>query len=117
MVKYEDELDLLAIVDVSHTEDEGQASVRLHHNKSGALLKKIALQEPWDVVGITQYSHSPQPQPSPAPSHPTPYPEYYLELSTFLSYRPTVMKSTSTGTRSFTLNKRGTTATAAMFTR
>ncbi|KAF4086977.1 hypothetical protein AMELA_G00090600 [Ameiurus melas] len=53
MVKYEDELDLLAIVDVSHREDEGQASVRLHHNKSGALLKKIALQEPWDVT----YSH------------------------------------------------------------
>ncbi|MCI4378487.1 hypothetical protein PGIGA_G00216470 [Pangasianodon gigas] len=53
MVKYEDELDLLAIVDVSHTENEGQASVRLHHNKSGALLKKIALQEPWDVT----YSH------------------------------------------------------------
>lgn len=59
MVKYEDELDLLAIVEVSHTEDEGRASVHLHHNKSGALLKKIALQEPWDVVGITQYSYSP----------------------------------------------------------
>lgn len=59
MVKYEDELDLLAIVDVSHAEDEGQASVRLHHNKSGALLKKIALQEPWDVVGITQCSYLP----------------------------------------------------------
>ncbi|XP_058247533.1 DDB1- and CUL4-associated factor 17 isoform X2 [Hemibagrus wyckioides] len=53
MVKYEDELDLLAIVDVSHIEDEGQASVRLHNNKSGALLKKIPLQEPWDVT----YSH------------------------------------------------------------
>ncbi|KAF5905859.1 DDB1- and CUL4-associated factor 17, partial [Clarias magur] len=49
MVKYEDELDLLAIVEISHTEHEGQASVRLHHNKSGALLKRIALEEPWDV--------------------------------------------------------------------
>ncbi|KAF7709549.1 DDB1- and CUL4-associated factor 17 [Silurus meridionalis] len=53
MVKYEDELDLLAVVDVKHTENEGQASVRLHHNKSGVLLKKIVLQEPWDVT----YSH------------------------------------------------------------
>lgn len=55
MVKYEDELDLLAIVDVSHTEDDGQAHVCLHHNTSGMLLKKIALQEPWDVVGVPQY--------------------------------------------------------------
>ncbi|TSM68893.1 DDB1- and CUL4-associated factor 17 [Bagarius yarrelli] len=53
MVKYEDELDLLAIVDVRNTEDEGQASVRLYHNQSGTLLKKIILQEPWDVT----YSH------------------------------------------------------------
>lgn len=61
MVKYEDELDLLAIVDVSNAEDVGQANVRLHHNKNGALLKKIALQEPWDVVGITLCSFSPSP--------------------------------------------------------
>uniref|UniRef100_A0AAY5EHR3 DDB1- and CUL4-associated factor 17 n=1 Tax=Electrophorus electricus TaxID=8005 RepID=A0AAY5EHR3_ELEEL len=52
MVKYEDELDLLAIVDVSHTEDEGQANVRLHDNKNGALMKRISLKEPWDVVSI-----------------------------------------------------------------
>ncbi|XP_035378837.1 DDB1- and CUL4-associated factor 17 isoform X4 [Electrophorus electricus] len=50
MVKYEDELDLLAIVDVSHTEDEGQANVRLHDNKNGALMKRISLKEPWDVT-------------------------------------------------------------------
>lgn len=87
MVKYEDELDLLAIVDVGHTEDEGQASVRLHHNKSGALLKKIPLQEPWDVVGITQCSY-------------LSFPEQCLQLSTFVFfYRPTAMKSTSTGTQ------------------
>lgn len=61
MVKYEDELDLLAIVDVSYTEDVGQASVRLHHNKTGVLLKRIVLQEPWDVVGIKQCSHAPTP--------------------------------------------------------
>ncbi|XP_062861540.1 DDB1- and CUL4-associated factor 17 [Trichomycterus rosablanca] len=53
MVKYEDELDLLAVVDVSHSGDEGQACVRLHHNKSGELLQKTVLQEPWDVT----YSH------------------------------------------------------------
>ncbi|XP_076858875.1 DDB1- and CUL4-associated factor 17 [Brachyhypopomus gauderio] len=50
MVKYEDELDLLAIVDVRHTEDEGQANVRLHDNKNGALMKKISLKESWDVT-------------------------------------------------------------------
>uniref|UniRef100_A0A3B4CU12 DDB1- and CUL4-associated factor 17 n=1 Tax=Pygocentrus nattereri TaxID=42514 RepID=A0A3B4CU12_PYGNA len=54
MAKYEDELDLLAIVDVSPTEEDvGQASVRLHDNKSGVLMKRIALEEPWDVT----YSH------------------------------------------------------------
>lgn len=51
MAKYEDELDLLAIVDVKPTEEDvGQASVRFHDNKSGVLMKKITLQEPWDVV-------------------------------------------------------------------
>lgn len=73
MVKYEDELDLLAIVDVSHIEDEGQASVRLHNNKSGALLKKIALQEPWDVVSITQHPFTFAPS------------EQYLQLPFFLT--------------------------------
>uniref|UniRef100_A0A8B9LXL4 DDB1 and CUL4 associated factor 17 n=1 Tax=Astyanax mexicanus TaxID=7994 RepID=A0A8B9LXL4_ASTMX len=54
MAKYEDELDLLAIVDVSPTaEDVGQASVRLYDNKSGGLMKRITLNEPWDVT----YSH------------------------------------------------------------
>ncbi|XP_066497338.1 DDB1- and CUL4-associated factor 17 [Hoplias malabaricus] len=54
MVKYEDELDLLAIVDVKSTaEDVGQASIRLHDNKCGDLMKRIVLEEPWDVT----YSH------------------------------------------------------------
>ncbi|KAL7881814.1 hypothetical protein AOLI_G00086630 [Acnodon oligacanthus] len=54
MAKYEDELDLLAIVDVSPTEEDvGQAGVCLHDNKSGVLMKRIALEEPWDVT----YSH------------------------------------------------------------
>ncbi|XP_072541959.1 DDB1- and CUL4-associated factor 17 [Salminus brasiliensis] len=54
MAKYEDELDLLAILDVSPTtEDVGQASVRLYDNKNGSLMKRITLKEPWDVT----YSH------------------------------------------------------------
>ena len=53
MAKYEDELDLLDNGDVSPTEEEvGQASVRLHDNKRGVLMKRIALEEPWDVVSI-----------------------------------------------------------------
>ncbi|NP_001138261.1 DDB1- and CUL4-associated factor 17 [Danio rerio] len=53
MVKYEDELDLLAVVDITHAEDEGQARLRLHDNKTGALMKRVPLEEPWDVT----YSH------------------------------------------------------------
>ncbi len=50
MVKYEDELDLLAVVDITHAEDEGQAHLRLHDNKTGVLIKRVPLKEPWDVV-------------------------------------------------------------------
>ncbi|XP_043085511.1 DDB1- and CUL4-associated factor 17 isoform X2 [Puntigrus tetrazona] len=53
MVKYEDELDLLAVVAITHTEDEGQAHLQLHDNKTGVLLKRVPLKEPWDVT----YSH------------------------------------------------------------
>uniref|UniRef100_A0A8C1TAK3 Ddb1 and cul4 associated factor 17 n=1 Tax=Cyprinus carpio TaxID=7962 RepID=A0A8C1TAK3_CYPCA len=53
MVKYEDELDLLAVVDITQTEDEGQAHLRLHDNKTGLLMKRVPLKEPWDVT----YSH------------------------------------------------------------
>uniref|UniRef100_A0A667YPW0 Ddb1 and cul4 associated factor 17 n=1 Tax=Myripristis murdjan TaxID=586833 RepID=A0A667YPW0_9TELE len=47
MVEYEDELDLLAVV-VTEGEGEGRAEVRLHDNKSGKLLRKLHLVEPWD---------------------------------------------------------------------
>ncbi|KAJ8012780.1 hypothetical protein DPEC_G00046430 [Dallia pectoralis] len=53
MVEYEDELDLLAVVEVTQSEDEGQAHIRLHDNHTGALLKRIPLVESWDVT----YSH------------------------------------------------------------
>ncbi|XP_016414586.1 DDB1- and CUL4-associated factor 17-like [Sinocyclocheilus rhinocerous] len=53
MVKYEDELDLLAVVDITQTEDEGQAHLHLHDNKTGLLMKRVPLKEPWDVT----YSH------------------------------------------------------------
>uniref|UniRef100_A0A671QJ80 DDB1 and CUL4 associated factor 17 n=1 Tax=Sinocyclocheilus anshuiensis TaxID=1608454 RepID=A0A671QJ80_9TELE len=53
MVKYEDELDLLAVVDITQTEDEGQAHLRLHDNKTGVLMKRVPLKELWDVT----YSH------------------------------------------------------------
>ncbi|XP_030642588.1 DDB1- and CUL4-associated factor 17 [Chanos chanos] len=53
MLKYEDELDLLAVVDVTQSEDEGKARVRLHDNKSGEMMKIVPLKESWDVT----YSH------------------------------------------------------------
>uniref|UniRef100_A0A3P8Z1F3 DDB1- and CUL4-associated factor 17 n=1 Tax=Esox lucius TaxID=8010 RepID=A0A3P8Z1F3_ESOLU len=53
MVEYEDELDLLAVVEVTHREDEGHAHIRLHDNHTGALLKSVPLVESWDVT----YSH------------------------------------------------------------
>ncbi|RXN07153.1 DDB1- and CUL4-associated factor 17 [Labeo rohita] len=49
MVKYEDELDLLAVVEISHMEHEGQAHLQLHDNKTGVLIKRVPLKEPWDV--------------------------------------------------------------------
>ncbi|XP_071378882.1 DDB1- and CUL4-associated factor 17 [Centroberyx affinis] len=48
MVEYEDELDLLAVVVTDGEEGESRAKVRLHDNKSGALLRTVRLVEPWD---------------------------------------------------------------------
>ncbi|KAJ8416852.1 hypothetical protein AAFF_G00327300 [Aldrovandia affinis] len=53
MVEYEDELDLLAVVEVAHREEEGKAHVRIHDNQTGMFLKKVPLVESWDVT----YSH------------------------------------------------------------
>ncbi|KAM4024850.1 DDB1- and CUL4-associated factor 17 isoform 2-T2 [Anomaloglossus baeobatrachus] len=49
-VMYEDELDLLMVVAVTHTEEDGVAHVDLHCNGTGRILKKIKLQEFWDVT-------------------------------------------------------------------
>uniref|UniRef100_A0AAY4AYW3 DDB1- and CUL4-associated factor 17 n=1 Tax=Denticeps clupeoides TaxID=299321 RepID=A0AAY4AYW3_9TELE len=49
-VEYEDELDLLAVVDITHVEEEGKANVRLHDNQNGALMKTVPLLESWDVT-------------------------------------------------------------------
>ncbi|KAM5152681.1 DDB1- and CUL4-associated factor 17 isoform 2-T2 [Mantella aurantiaca] len=49
-VVYEDELDLLTVVAVTQTESEGKAHVNLHCNDTGKLMKKIILQESWDVT-------------------------------------------------------------------
>ncbi|KAG7464008.1 hypothetical protein MATL_G00182730 [Megalops atlanticus] len=53
LVEYEDELDLLAVVEVTHREDEGKAHVGLHDNQTGKLMKRLPLMESWDVT----YSH------------------------------------------------------------
>ncbi|KAJ8351990.1 hypothetical protein SKAU_G00234660 [Synaphobranchus kaupii] len=53
VVEYEDELDLLAVVEVTNTEEEGKAHVCLHDNKTGMFKKKVPLVESWDVT----YSH------------------------------------------------------------
>ncbi|XP_074550204.1 DDB1- and CUL4-associated factor 17 [Halichoeres trimaculatus] len=47
-VEYEDELDLLAVVVTNGEDGEGKASVRLHDNLSGELLRTVDLDEPWD---------------------------------------------------------------------
>ncbi|XP_067115258.1 DDB1- and CUL4-associated factor 17 [Osmerus mordax] len=48
IVEFEDELDLLVVVEVTSSADEGKAQVRLHDNQSGMLLKRIPLMESWD---------------------------------------------------------------------
>ncbi|KAI1884838.1 hypothetical protein AGOR_G00213960 [Albula goreensis] len=53
MVEYEDELDLLAVVEVIHSEEEGKAHVSLHDNQTGLLVKRVSLVESWDAT----YSH------------------------------------------------------------
>ncbi|CAI9560501.1 unnamed protein product [Staurois parvus] len=49
-VVYEDELDLLMLVAVTQIDSEGNAHVNLHCNETGSVLKKIILQESWDVT-------------------------------------------------------------------
>lgn len=50
MLKYEDELDLLAVVVTNGVEGEGRAHIRLHDNQSGQLLRTVDLTEQWDEV-------------------------------------------------------------------
>ncbi|XP_037096349.1 DDB1- and CUL4-associated factor 17 [Syngnathus acus] len=48
-VIYEDELDLLAVVVTSSSQErEGHVRIQLHDNHSGQLLKTVELLEPWD---------------------------------------------------------------------
>ncbi|XP_044160285.1 DDB1- and CUL4-associated factor 17 isoform X1 [Bufo gargarizans] len=49
-VVYEDELDLLTVVAVTQIDAEGRAHVDLYCNETGKILKKITLQESWDVT-------------------------------------------------------------------
>ncbi|XP_056390351.1 DDB1- and CUL4-associated factor 17 isoform X2 [Hyla sarda] len=49
-VVYEDELELLIVVAVTQTDIEGKAHVDLHCNETGKILKKITLEESWDVT-------------------------------------------------------------------
>ncbi|XP_063789549.1 DDB1- and CUL4-associated factor 17 isoform X1 [Pseudophryne corroboree] len=49
-VVYEDELDLLTVVAVTQIDVQGRAHVDLHCNDTGRILKKITLQESWDVT-------------------------------------------------------------------
>nr|XP_023661776.1 DDB1- and CUL4-associated factor 17 isoform X2 [Paramormyrops kingsleyae] len=53
VVEYEDELDLLAAVEVTVTDEVGRAYVGLYDNQNGTLRKKSQLLEAWDVT----YSH------------------------------------------------------------
>ncbi|KAJ8255414.1 hypothetical protein GJAV_G00204610 [Gymnothorax javanicus] len=53
IVEYEDELDLLAVVEVVNTEEEGKAHISFHDNQTGMFKKKVPLEESWDVT----YSH------------------------------------------------------------
>ncbi|XP_075465198.1 DDB1- and CUL4-associated factor 17 isoform X2 [Ascaphus truei] len=62
ILDYEDELDLLSVVAVTQIEEEGKAHVDLHCNKTGTLLKKITLQESWDVRHSDTYRRKTQPQ-------------------------------------------------------
>lgn len=53
IVDYEDELDLLSVVAVTQTENEGRADIGFYCNETGTLMKSIMLEESWDVT----YSH------------------------------------------------------------
>uniref|UniRef100_A0A8C9WRT6 Ddb1 and cul4 associated factor 17 n=1 Tax=Scleropages formosus TaxID=113540 RepID=A0A8C9WRT6_SCLFO len=53
VVEYEDELDLLAVVEVTLRDEKGRANVGLHDNQSGVLMKTVELVESWDVT----YTH------------------------------------------------------------
>ena len=48
-VDYEDELDLLAISTVA-ADDHSVASIQLHDNQTGKLVKEMALEESWVEV-------------------------------------------------------------------
>ncbi|KAL4635844.1 DDB1- and CUL4-associated factor 17 [Arapaima gigas] len=55
VVEYEDELDLLAIVEVTLRDGKGRANVGLHDNQTGVLMKMVELTESWDVTYTHQF--------------------------------------------------------------
>ncbi|XP_062908300.1 DDB1- and CUL4-associated factor 17 isoform X1 [Mobula hypostoma] len=53
MVDYEDELELLTVLAVAPTDNEGNARLDFYDNQIGTLIKSVSLKEPWDVT----YNH------------------------------------------------------------
>lgn len=53
MVDYEDELELLTVLAVAPTDNEGNAHLNFYDNQTGTLIKSVPIKEPWDIT----YNH------------------------------------------------------------
>lgn len=53
MVDYEDELELLTVLAVAPTDNEGNAHLDFYDNQTGTLIKSVPIKEPWDIVSMT----------------------------------------------------------------
>ena len=53
MVDYENEMEVLVLTRIHDDGDATKATVYLHDNDTGELLKEIPLEEPWEEVGFT----------------------------------------------------------------
>ncbi|XP_069791689.1 DDB1- and CUL4-associated factor 17 isoform X3 [Narcine bancroftii] len=53
MVDYEDELELLTVLAVAPTDNEGNARLDFYDNQTGTFIKSVSISEPWDVT----YNH------------------------------------------------------------
>ncbi|XP_069791687.1 DDB1- and CUL4-associated factor 17 isoform X2 [Narcine bancroftii] len=49
MVDYEDELELLTVLAVAPTDNEGNARLDFYDNQTGTFIKSVSISEPWDV--------------------------------------------------------------------